>query len=127
MVEDSGPTAVFTLPSSAWSTRFCERPVPLGYVLTFSLLTLSPFVCFLEGRAVFYLPLCFANIHEYLLNGWQVEGCMDGWTDGRESRWIGSWKENEWMAFCGRHLSVVGSFTIRIYYFFNQFKFEEKM
>lgn len=92
-----------------------------------SLITLSPFVCFLEGRAVFYLPLCFANIHEYLLNGWRVEGCMDGWTDGRESRWIGSWKENEWMAFCGRHLSVVGSFTIRIYYFFNQFKFEEKM
>lgn len=35
MVEDSGPIAVFTLPSSAWSTRFCEQPVPLGCVLTF--------------------------------------------------------------------------------------------
>ena len=70
MVGDGGPIAVFTLPSSAWSTWFCEQRVPLGCVLTFSPITLSPFVCFLEGNAVFYLTLCLANIHEYLLNGW---------------------------------------------------------
>lgn len=36
MVDDSGPIALFTLLSSAWSTRFCEQRVPLGCVLTFS-------------------------------------------------------------------------------------------
>ena len=60
---------------------------------------LSPFVCFLEGRAVFYLPLALHRVcASQIFTGWvneRMDGWMDGWknreVEGRTDRQVDGW------------------------------------